>query len=125
MRNELFGWLWIVAGFASGAVLGMFFHRAEFLGGYDSYRRRLIRLGHISFLGLGILNILFALSIGRAKLQAWESETASWAMIVGGITMPLSCALNAWRPSLKPVFAIPVTSLLVGGITLVRGLIAA
>lgn len=124
MRNEVFGWLWIVVGFASGAVLGLFFHRADFLGGYDSYRRRLIRLGHIAFFGLGILNVLFASSLTRVRLQPWEIETASWAMIIGGVTMPLSCGLNAWRPSLKPAFAIPVTSLLVGGITLLRGLLA-
>lgn len=112
-------------GFVSGAVLGLFFHRAEFLGGYDSYRRRLVRLGHIAFFGLGILNLLFAQSIGHARLQDWEVATASWGMIIGGVAMPLACGLNAWRPALKPVFAIPVTSLLVGGITLLRGLLAA
>ena len=30
------------------------------MGGYGSFRRRLARLGHISFFGLGFLNLLLA-----------------------------------------------------------------
>ena len=33
------------------------------MGGYASLRRRMTRLGHISFFGLGIINVLFALSL--------------------------------------------------------------
>ena len=57
--NEVFGWLWIMLGFLSGMVIGLLFHDEQWLGGYASCPRRLIRLGHISFVGLGILNILF------------------------------------------------------------------
>src|SRR5262249_59491418 len=60
--NAAFGWLWITLGMASGAVIGLRFHRSDWLGGYESWPRRLVRLGHISFFGLGILNLLFALT---------------------------------------------------------------
>ena len=35
-------------GVVSGATIGLFFHREAFLGGYDTWRRRLVRLGHPS-----------------------------------------------------------------------------
>jgi hypothetical protein len=72
--NESFGWVWILIGFVSGFLLGLGFHRDDWMGGYGSFRRRLIRLGHISFVGLGILNILFALSTPRVALsEPWLS----------------------------------------------------
>ena len=51
--NLFLGWLWILLGFVSGMALGMFFHRENWLGGYGSFKRRMYRLGHISFFGLG------------------------------------------------------------------------
>ena len=43
-------------------VLGMFFHGENWLGGYASFKRRMYRLGHISFFGLGAVNMLFCLT---------------------------------------------------------------
>lgn len=122
--NEAFGWIWILAGFLSGLVLGLFFQRDDWLGGYGSFRRRLIRLGHISFLGLGILNILFALSVARVHLAPGTLELASRSLLVGGVTMPLCCALMAWRRGFHLLFAIPVASLVVGVALVVRGILA-
>jgi len=51
--NLTAGWLGILAGVVSGCAIGLFFHRADWLGGYASFRRRMTRLGHISFFGLG------------------------------------------------------------------------
>ena len=59
--NWQFGWLLVLAAFATGAVMGLSFHREDFLGGYDSFRRRLVRLGHIALAALGMMNVLFAL----------------------------------------------------------------
>jgi hypothetical protein len=112
--NESFGWVWLLLGTVSGLTLGLRFQREEWMGGYASLRRRLVRLGHISFFGLGFLNILFALGGARAQLDPGWLATASWSLIVGGVTMPLSCALMAWRPAFQPAFAVPVASLLLG-----------
>ncbi len=115
--NEAFGWVWIVLGFATGVPLGMRFANETWLGGYGSWRRRLLRLGHVSFFGLGLLNILFALGTARMVLSTACLQTASWAFVVGGISMPAACALVAFDRRWKPffVFSLPVTSLLVGG----------
>ena len=45
--NFIAGWWLILAAFVSGAVIGLGFHREEFLGGYGSFRRRLLRLGQL------------------------------------------------------------------------------
>ena len=121
--NESFGWLWILIGFVSGFLLGLRFHRDNWMGGYGSFRRRLIRLGHISFIGLGILNILFALSAPRIALSEPWLSVASWALVAGGLTMPLSCILMAWRRDFYPLFVVPVISLALGAGLVVAGLL--
>lgn len=123
-RNEVFGWVWVLAGILAGLALGMRFHREDWLGGYASHPRRLLRLGHISFFGLGFLNILFALSGAQAGLPPERLALASWAFIAGAATMPVCCALMAWRRELHLVFAVPVTSLLVGTALVVLALVA-
>ncbi len=112
--NETFGWIWMLAGVVTGLLMGLRFHEESWLGGYTSHPRRLLRLGHISFMGLGILNLLFAMSAARSGLGPGGLGIASWAMVIGGITMPACCALVAWRKSLHFVFAVPVASLFVG-----------
>jgi hypothetical protein len=112
--NFVFGWIWILAGLLTGTVIGTRFQREDWLGGYASHPRRLIRLGHVSFLGTGLINILFAVSAPAVALsRPWASVTAG-ALIAGAVTMPACCALMAWRRTLQPVFAVPVLSLLLG-----------
>jgi hypothetical protein len=122
-RNEVFGWIWILAGLLSGTALGLRFHHEDWLGGYASARRRLIRLGHISFLGLGILNLLFTIGGPGLRLGPGALGLASFAFITGGVTMPLCCALMAWRRALHHVFVLPVASLLLGAGLAVWGLL--
>jgi hypothetical protein len=108
------GWTGMLAGGLSGAALGLFFHREEWMGGYGSFRRRLARLGHISFFGLGFLNLLFAFTWGVAGLGGAVAVTAAWALIIGAITMPTCCFLSAWRKGFRHLFAVPVTAVLAG-----------
>lgn len=111
---EAFGWTWIGAGVASGAALGMFFRREGFLGGYDAWRRRLVRLGHIAFFGTGMLCVLMAGTLERrgGTLHSGDlGSCAAWAancMVVGALLMPVCCGLAAWRKGLVPVFVVPV-----------------
>jgi hypothetical protein len=122
--NEAFGWSWIVAGFATGFILGLGFHREEWLGGYASARRRMLRLGHISFLGLGIVNLLFASSAPHMRLPGAAFHLASWMFVLGGVTMPLCCGLMAWRSAAYPLFGVPVVSLLLGAALAAWGMLA-
>lgn len=122
MLNETFGWLWIVLGLISGSLLGMKFQGEKWLGGYGSHQRRLIRLGHISFFGLGILNILFAHSLERIHLSPVSLTLASRSLMLGALTMPVCCGLMAWKRGLQPFFIVPVLSSLIGGVLTFLGL---
>jgi hypothetical protein len=117
--NLVFAWLWILLGFASGMMLGLFFHREKWLGGYGSFPRRMYRLGHISFFGLGAVNLLFWLTPQRIAPAASIAQIASWAswtFIVGGVTMPVCCLAMAHWPKARLAFAVPVLNLILGAL---------
>lgn len=113
--NLVLAWVWICLGFVTGLTLGMFFHQEHWLGGYGSLKRRLYRLCHISFFGLGVLNLCFFLTARACGIDGRAVPAASWAFIIGALSMPLCCLLTAHFPSTKPLFALPVASLLLGG----------
>ena len=119
--NLIAGWLGMLAGVLSGAVLGLFFHREDWMGGYTSYRRRLARLGHIAFFGLGFLNLIFAATVGQLPLPPNALSTATWALVIGAATMPLCCFLSAWRKPLLHLFPIPVLSITTGLLAILIG----
>jgi hypothetical protein len=109
--NLWLGWVWIAVGLVSGAVIGLFFYDPNWLGGYDAWRRRMVRLAHISFLGTGLLNLAFALTFADGGGQA-APRAASWLFLTGAISMPTVCFLAAWRDRLRYLFPIPVVSLI-------------
>lgn len=112
--NLAAGWCAFVAGAASGAALGLFFSRPDFLGGYDSWRRRLLRLGHIACFGMGMLNVLYALSVRAWPIPAVHETWASTAWLVALVSMPLCCLLAAWRQPMRHLFPLPVIATFVG-----------
>ncbi len=122
--NLLLAWVWLLAGFGSGMVLGLFFRGENWLGGYGSFRRRLYRLAHISFFGLGIVNLGFYLTVRAVSVAGWAVPAASWGFLAGAVTMPVCCLLLAHFPRTHLLFAVPVLSLLAGGLSTVAGLLA-
>ena len=114
--NLILAWLWILLGFISGMMLGMFFHGENWLGGYASFKRRMYRLGHISFFGLGAVNLLFYLTVQNFSLAGPLIHSASLAFIIGAIAMPVCCMVMAHFPKARLIFAVPVVSLITGGI---------
>lgn len=104
------GWLWMTMGLLSGAAIGLFFAREDWLGGYGSWPRRMVRLGHISFLGTGLLMLLAHFSVLATGLPGW----ASLAMMVGAAAMPTTCFLSAFNKPLRHLFFIPVSGLTLG-----------
>jgi hypothetical protein len=108
--NWQIGWWLVLAAFATGALMGLRFHREDFLGGYNTFRRRLVRLGHIALAALGIMNVVFSLSPWPVP-GTWLATSASLCFVAGGISMPVVCFLTAWRTGFRHVFALPVTSL--------------
>jgi hypothetical protein len=120
MINWYFGWAMILTAFVTGAAIGLFFHRDDFLGGYASFRRRILRLGHIALAALGMINILFAIST-PAGAPAPQVQAASVCFMIGGVTMPGVCFLSAWRPGLRHLFFIPVTALVAAAVLTLQG----
>jgi len=114
--NLILAWLWILLGFTSGMVLGMFFHGENWLGGYGSFKRRMYRLGHISFFGLGAVNLLFCLTVQNFSLSGALVHFASLAFIIGAIAMPVCCVLMAHFPKAHMIFSVPVVSLIIGAV---------
>lgn len=119
--NLIGGWAAMFAGVLSGSVAGLLFHDENWMGGYSSFRRRLTRLGHISFFGLGILNLLFAATAGQLLLPPVYLTVASAGLFVGVITMPICCFLTAWRKPLRHLFPIPVLAVAVGILAILAG----
>lgn len=112
--NLVFAWWWMALGALSGAAAGMVFHREDALGGYASWTRRLMRLGHIAFFGTGLLNLAFALTLSAVALDSQWMRPPSMLLIAGGVAMPLVCYLAAWRKPLRHLFIVPVLCLAVG-----------
>ena len=114
--NLVLAWLWILLGFVGGSLLGLGFHRENWLGGYASHQRRLYRLGHISFFGLAIVNLLFYFTAQQLQLHGASIQAASWGFVVGAITMPVCCVVMAHSRIGHALFAVPVSSLIAGGL---------
>lgn len=107
-------WIGMLLGVISGAVIGLFFHREDWMGGYNSFRRRLTRLGHISFFGLGFINFFFAISHEIAGIGESQAFMAAVAFTIGAATMPTCCFLSAWRKPFRHFFFIPVLGVATG-----------
>ena len=119
MINWYFGWAAILLAFISGASIGLQFHSEDFLGGYASFRRRALRLGHIALAALGMVNILFSHSYMEVEPSA-PAWIASGGFVLGGATMPLICFLTAWRKGFRRLFFIPVIALVIAVIQTLR-----
>lgn len=117
--NFYFGWGLVLAGFLSGAAIGIGYAREDFLGGYASFRRRMVRLGHIALAALGMMNVLFALSAPHVGPSV--VSIASICFIAGGVLMPVVCFLAAWRMHLRHLFVVPVIALMAAVILVLVG----
>lgn len=115
-------WGGMALGIVSGAVIGLFFHREDWMGGYASFRRRMTRLGHISFFGLAFVNLGFAFTLQSTGVAEPQAAIAAWGFLSGAATMPTLCFLSAWRASFRHLFFIPVLGVLTGVVSTLAGM---
>jgi hypothetical protein len=113
MINIHAAWIGFFLGCLAGAITGLFFHNNDWLGGYGAWRRRMIRLAHIAFFGIGLLNLSFALTARSLGFEAGLQPTSA-LLIVGAVAMPLVCYLSAWKMAFRHLFFIPAISVTVG-----------
>ena len=118
--NVAVAWAGILCGVLGGAAQGLFFHRDDWLGGYGSWRRRLARLGHVSFFGIAFLNLAFAVTVAQ---PGWAPRSAvpGLALAAAQGLMPLLCFLSAWRRPFRHGFVLPVGCVLVAVVGLIGG----
>ena len=113
MLNFYAAWIGIFLGLCAGAIEGLFFHEDLWRGGYSSWQRRLVRLGHISFFGIGSINLAYALSLDYLGI-ACPYRLPSILLVIGAAAMPTVCYLSAWRKIFRHLFFIPAGSVILG-----------
>ncbi len=111
LTNLIFGWCWIVLGLAVGAGMGIGFRNDRWLGGYTAHPRRMVRLGHIAMVQLGVLNVLVALTGEVVYLPS----AIAWCWVAGAVIMPAACFVYAWRRDGWALFVPAVACLLAAG----------
>ncbi len=112
MGMNIYGaWVGFLLGCIAGVIPGLFFYNNEWLGGYASWQRRMIRLGHISFFGLGFLNLLFAFTVRHLSIDT-GIIIPSVLLVIGLYSMPAVCYLAAWKPFFRHLFFIPALSVI-------------
>lgn len=117
------GWTGMLLGLVSGAIIGLGFHRDEFAGGYSSFRRRLLRLGHVAFFALGMINVLYALTLTGGGIVPGSPQLASGSLAAAAFVMPAVCYLAAWKKPFRHAFALPVVLVLVPLVLLLEGMV--
>jgi hypothetical protein len=102
------GWISILTGFLAGTAMGAFYRNDARLGGYSSKARRYVRLGHIACEALGMIVILAALC---TKLGYVFPDASLLLLVIGMISMPISCWVTAFWEKGFYLFPIPSFSL--------------
>jgi hypothetical protein len=101
----------MLVGAVVGALSGLFFHKQEWFGGYTSWQRRMLRLGHISLFGIAFINFAFVFTVSYLNISE-HVLLPSRLIIIGTVTMPLVCFLSAYKKSFRHLFFIPVLSII-------------
>ncbi len=116
--NLYSAWIGMLLGGVMGAIQGLFFHQEKWLGGYGSWTRRMMRLGHISFFGIAFINIGFAMTTYVLGIEQ-EVSIPSVLFIIGAIGMPIICYLSAYKKWIRHLFFIPALSIIGGIVSLI------
>ena len=121
--NVLFGWAWMCLGFIFGMTLGIWSGEETWLGGYASMERRYLRLGHVAFIALSIINILYGKELGDVVLPIYIKNIGSYLMIFGAAGVPLTCISATFFRKTRYFLPLPALAVLTGTAILVIGMI--
>jgi hypothetical protein len=124
LLNRRIAWSGMALGAALGMALGLWsfdgpFPVPAFLGDYDATARRLMRLGHIAFFGLGFVNLLLARELPGLAPKA--RRIAGAAMNVGNLGLPLTLVAAAFLAPVKYAMALPASAVLLALVVVAVG----
>lgn len=111
-RNLAVGWSSIAIGAVTGLILSLWSFNGpvpvpEGIGAYVDLSRRLMRLGHIAFFGLGILNIMLARHVASCRLEPAIARLALASMNLGNILLPPILIAASFFTPLKYAASLP------------------
>jgi hypothetical protein len=109
--NLIAAWTGVLAGLLVAVPVGLNFNKEDWLGGYSSWTRRLLRLGHIAFFGVAFLNFANVATAKWLAIPEASLQTTSILFVVARISMPLVCLAAAFKQNLRHLFVLPVLSL--------------
>jgi hypothetical protein len=116
--NRRVAWMSLALGAGTGVLMGLWSFDGPaavpaWLGDYGDTGRRLARLGHIAFFGLGLINLALAGALPRLALGPGALRAAAGLMNFGNAFLPLTLfAAAAYRP-LKYLMTLPACAVLV------------
>jgi amino acid transporter len=111
-RNRVTGWTSLAVGVGVGLVMGLWsfdgpLRPPAWIGEYGDTSRRLVRLGHIAFIGLGLIDILIERELVRSALGHRSRAIASWAMVIGNVILPITLFVSAVFLPFKYFMGVP------------------
>ena len=124
-KNIKFGWLWILVGIFVGAIMSMWSFNGPFVspvGDYDSLPRRMLRLSHIAFIALAMINILYGYEIDKVKLKEKFKRLGSSFILYGAILMPLVLMGAVFYENLKYFAVVPIFLIIISLIIILAGI---
>ena len=113
--NIIFGWVWIVLGITSGAIIGMWAFNGPLPTpknheNYTTLERRLVRLAHIAFFMLPLICIVYGMHIDQAELSFEMKKFGAYNMIICTIGVPLLLLAASFVHAFKYLEVIPVSA---------------
>jgi hypothetical protein len=127
-QNRVVGWWSLAAGATTGLVLGLWSFGGPvpipgWVGDYGDLSRRFLRLGHIAFFGLGLLNVMMARSLPTLALGPVWRRVASICMNAGNVLLPPALFAAGGLPALKYLAAPPATAVTVALVVTAYGVL--
>lgn len=123
-KNVSFGWIWILVGIILGAVMSLWSFNGPLpspVGDYSSLPRRLLRLSHIAFIALAVINILYGYGIDNIKIKDKYKKIGSNCIIYGAVLMPLLLLAAVFLEPLKYLTIIPAILIIISILIMASG----
>lgn len=111
--NRAIGFTSLLIGVASGMIIGLWSFGGpvpipDSIGDYSELPRRFLRLGHIAFFGLGLINLAIAGHCGQLNFSPEAQRRVLTLINLGNIGLPPLLLAAAWQPVLLYLMPLPV-----------------